>query len=413
MTDRTLHKLTHAHIKAAVKAGKASKLFDGGGLYLHISSSTATWRLKYRLAGKDKTLSIGRYPQVSLKDARQARDEAKSLLSKNLDPAAVQQTDSTDIDPAITVEGIGEEWWEHVHCKKVSSLRYANRNRNRLVQHVYPFIGNMPIHEVTAPTILSVLRRIESKGLTETPHRVKNLISQVFRYAIATSRASSDPTRDLKGALAPIEANHMAAVTEEEDVREIVHAFDLYQGSLVVRTALKLALLFFVRPGELRHAKWEEINFKSAEWRFKLSKGKREHIVPLARQSLELLSNLHPITGHGEYVFPSARAPRADRPMSENAVLMAIRSLGIPKEVMTGHGVRATARTLLDEKLKYPPHLIEHQLGHVVRDPLGRAYNRTKHLDERRLMMQAWADYLDELKQSSEETGRLFTGLAV
>lgn len=396
--SRALNKLTAAKIKAERQKNATQKLFDGGGLYLHIKPPGSYWRLKYRLGGKEKTLAIGVYPEISLKEARERRDEAKQLIKQGLDPI-LEQRARKGVSSAEheTFEAIAQEWWEDVHTKKVYSQSYAHKNQRHFVRHIYPYIGQYPCDAITPTIVLSLLRRLEKNGHAVTAHRVKNLISQVFRYAIATERAAADPTQSLKGAIATPRTQHMAAVTDEKQLGELLGMFESYTGP-VVGAALRLAPLVFVRPGELRTAKWEQIDFEQAEWRYRMGKTRTEHIVPLAKQSLAILEELQTVTGHGVYVFPSARSPRGDRPMSDNAVLAALRSLEIPKDVTTGHGFRATARTLLDEKLKYPAHLIEHQLGHVVRDPLGRAYNRTKHMDERREMMQAWADYLDGLK---------------
>lgn len=247
-----------------------------------------------------------------------------------------------------------------------------------------------------------MIRRIEQRGALETAHRALGNCGQVFRYAVATGRAERDPTGDLKGALPPVKGTHFAAVTDSKKVGEVLQAIDAYEGTLIVRCALRLAPLVFVRPGELRHAEWADIDLDAAEWPYTVSKTNTQHIVPLSRQAVEILQELNPLTGQGQYVFPSARNPKGDRPMSDNAILAAMRRMGISKEEMSGHGFRAMARTILDEVLGFRPDFIEHQLAHAVRDPNGRAYNRTAHLPERRKMMQAWADYLDKLKAAAE-----------
>jgi integrase len=247
---------------------------------------------------------------------------------------------------------------------------------------------------------LAVVRRVEERGALETAHRALQNCGQVFRYAIATARAERDPSQDLRGALPPVRETHFAAVTEPKRIGEILRAFDAYEGTLPVKCALRLAPLVFVRPGELRKALWTNIDLDTAEWRYLVTKTSTLHIVPLSSQAVAILKELRPLTGRSSYVFPSARS--AQRPMSDNAILAAMRSMGIPKEEMTGHGFRAAARTILDEVLGFPPHLIEHQLAHAVRDPLGRAYNRTAHLAERRDMMQQWSDYLDGLKAEAQ-----------
>ncbi len=269
--------------------------------------------------------------------------------------------------------------------------------------YVFPWLGPRPIAEIAAPELLSVARRAEEAGAIETAHRILQNCGQVFRYAVATSRATSDPTRDLRGkggALKPAKPIHMAAVTEPRQVAELLRTFDSYQGTVIVRCALQLAPLVFVRPGELRQAEWGEIDLDAGEWRFTASKTDTPHIVPLCRQAVAILREIQPLTGEARFVFPSARSK--ERPMSDNAILAAMRRLGIAKAEMSGHGFRAMARTILDEVLGFRPELIEQQLAHAVRDPLGRSYNRTKHLPERRKMMQAWADYLDKLKAGAE-----------
>lgn len=261
---------------------------------------------------------------------------------------------------------------------------------------VFPWIGGRAVAEVTAPELLETVRRIEERGALETAHRALGKCGQVLRYAIATGRAVRDATADLRGALPPVKGDHFAATTDPTRVAEILRAMDGYQRSLTVRCAMRLAPLVFVRSGELRKAKWVDIDLKSAEWRYTVTKTNTPHIVHLARQAVEILREVHPLTGRVEYVFPRARSSK--RPMSNNAVLAAMRRMGIGKDEMSGHGFRAVARTILDEVLEFRPDFIEHQLAHAVRDPIGRAYNRTAHLSERRRMMQHWADYLDKLK---------------
>lgn len=259
-----------------------------------------------------------------------------------------------------------------------------------------PFIGTLPVAEVESPLLLAALRRIEARGAVETAHRARSLAGMVFRYAIATGRAKRNPAADLIGALQSPKVKHFASVTDPNDVAVLLRGLHGYQGSPQVMAALKLAPLLFVRPGELRTAQWTDINLDGAEWRYTASKAGQAHVVPLATQAVDILRELHPLTKRSAYTFPSARG--ASRPMSENAVNVALRTLGYDGSTMTGHGFRAMARTILDEVPGFRPDYIEHQLAHAVRDPLGRAYNRTAHLPERRKMMQAWADYLDQLR---------------
>jgi integrase len=335
---------------------------------------------------------------VTLKDARQRREEARKLLANQVDPSEHRKAEKATSreNGANSFEVIAREWFDKYSANWVPS--HADRIIRRLERDIFPWMGGSPVAEVTASKLLDVVRRIEQRGALETAPRALQNSGQVVRYAVATGRAERDPSGDLRGALPPVKGEHFASVTEPEKLAGILRALDSYEGTLVVLCALRLATLVFVRPGEMRHAKWSDIDLDTAEWRYKVSKTGTQHIVPLSRQSVAILAELKPVTGRGRYVFPSARHPKGDRPMSDNAVLAALRRMGISKEEMSGHGFRAAARTILDEVLGFPPHLIEHQLAHAVRDPLGRAYNRTAHLPERRKMMQDWANYLDELK---------------
>lgn len=393
--------LTDMDARQAKPRDKAYKLFDSGGLYLEVSPKGGKWwRLKYRFAGKEKRLSLGVYPEVSLKEARLKRDEARSQIREGIDPSenrkAVKAARAESA--ANSFEVVAREWlaqraaiWSETHRKNILG---------RFERDVFPWLGKRGVAEITAPELLATIRRIESRGALETAHRALANCGQVFRYAIATGRAERDPSADLKGALPPTKGGHLAAVTDPKQVGALLRALDGYEGTLVVRCALRLAPLVFVRPGELRKAEWADIDLEAAEWRYIVSKTQTPHIVPLSSQALEILRELHPVTGRGRYVFPSARS--CSRPMSNNAILAAMRRLGIAKDEMSGHGFRAMARTILDEVLGVRPDYIEHQLAHAVRDPNGRAYNRTAHLPERRKMMQQWADYLDKLKAGAE-----------
>jgi len=389
--------LTDKEIKNAKPSKKRIRLFDERALYLEVSPNGGKWwRLKYRFDGKEKRLSLGVYPDVGLKVARDRRDAARKLLSDGIDPGANKRALSMarTEGAANSFEVVALEWhakfspgWADSHTVRVARV---------LERDIYPWIGARPIADVTAPELLSVIRRIEKRGALETAHRALGNCSQVFRYAVATGRCKSDPSRDLRGALPPFKGKHLAATTEPKRLAEILHAMDGYQGTLPVICAMRLAPLVFVRPGELRHAEWKDIDLKAAEWRYRVTKTEVDHIVPLSRQAVEILRELQPLTGGGRYVFPGARS--SSRPMSDNAILAAMRRLDIGKDEMSGHGFRAVARTILDEVLGVRPDFIEHQLAHAVRDPNGRAYNRTAHLAERRAMMQQWSDYLDKLK---------------
>lgn len=393
--------LTDTAIRNAKPGEKPFKLFDGRGLYLEISPAGGKWwRLKYRYDGKEKRLSLGVYPDVSLKDARERRDTARKLLADGIDPSENRKAQkSAKVDRAAnSFEVVAREWF--VKYSATWAEDHGNRIIRRFERDIFPWIGGRPIAEVTAPELLSVVRRIESRGALETAHRALGNCGQVFRYAVATGRVDGDPSGDLRGALPPVKGKHFAAITEPKLLAQLLRMLDGYQGTFVVTCALRLAPLVFVRPGELRKAEWTDINLEAAEWRFMATKTSAPHIVPLSTQAVLLLRELHALTGSGRFVFPGARSNA--RPMSENAVLGAMRRLGIPKEDMSGHGFRAVARTILDEVLGVRPDYIEHQLAHAVRDPNGRAYNRTAHLPERRKMMQQWADYLDKLKAGAE-----------
>jgi integrase len=393
--------LTNTKILNTKPGEKPKRMFDERGLYLEIAPAGGKWwRLKYRFEGKEKRLSLGTYPDVNLKDARDRRDEARKLLAQSVDPSANRKaTRAASTDRAAnSFEVVSREWYA-----KFSS-EWAPNHKDRVIRllerDIFPTIGGRPISEVKAPELLTVLRRIELRGALDTAHRARGTCGMVFRYAIATGRCDRDPSADLRGALPPKKGSHFAATTEPSELAGILRAMDGYQGDLVVRCALRLAPLLFVRPGELRTAEWKDVDLDAREWRYRVNKTEIDHIVPLCRQAVSILRELQPLTGDGRFVFPGARSNK--RPMSDNAILAALRRMGIGKEEMTGHGFRATARTILDEVLGFRVDLIEHQLAHAVKDPNGRAYNRTAFLPERRRMMQAWADYLDKLKAPHE-----------
>ncbi len=395
--------LTDTTLRTAKSGDKPIKLFDGGGLFLIVTPKGGKWwRFRYRFDAKHKTLSMGIYPDVSLAKARARRDEARILLADGIDPGANRKAvkESRTDRAANSFEVVAREWFAKFAPGWATS--YADKVIRRLERDIFPWLGGRPVADVTPPELLTVLRRIEERGAGETARRARFNCGQVFRYAIQTGRAERDPSADLRGALASVKKTHFAAMTDPQAIGVMLRAMDSYQGFFVTKSALKLAALVFVRPGELRHAEWVEINLDLAEWNIPAGRMKmREpHLVPLATQAVAILRDLHLVTGGGLYVFPGARSN--GRPMSENAVLVALRCMGIPKEEMSGHGFRAMARTILDEVLGVRPDLIEHQLAHSVKDPNGRAYNRTAHLPERRKMMQQWADYLDKLKTGAE-----------
>jgi len=398
--------LTDVKVRTAKPKNKAVRMFDERGLYLEIAPAGGKWwRLKYRFAGKEKRLSLGTYPDASLKEARAARDEARKLLAAGVDPSEHRKASkAASADRAAnSFEVVSREWyakfsttWSDTH--KIRTIRMLERD-------AFPWIGARPIAEITAAELLSVARRIEARRALETAHRALGTCGQIFRYAVTTQRASRDITPDLRGALPQAPTTHFAATTEPKHLGAILRATSGYKGSPVVVAALRLAPLVFCRPGELRKAEWTQFDLDAAEWCYLVSKTKIDHIVPLSRQAVAILRELHRITGDGRFVFPGARS--ATRPMSDNAILGAMRRMGIEKDEMTGHGFRAVARTILDEVLKVRVDYIEHQLAHVVKDANGRAYNRTHHLAERRKMMQLWANHLDTLRTAnSYEQGR-------
>ncbi len=392
--------LTDTAIRQAKANEKAVKLFDGRGLYLEVTPAGGKWwRLKYRFNDKEKRLSLGVYPDVSLKEARVRRDEARKLLADGIDPSENRKAQKAvkQDRAANSFEVVAREWF--AKYAPTWTVNHAERILRRFERDLFPWIGGKPIAEVTAPELLAVVRRIENRGALETAHRALANCGQVFRYAVATGRAGRDPSGDLRGALPPVKGEHFAAVTDPTRLADILRAIDGYQGTFTVSCALRLAPLVFVRPGELRKAEWSDIDLDKAEWRYTVTKTNTPHIVPLARQAVAILRELHPLTGRGRFVFPGARS--VERPMSDNAILAAMRRVGIRKEEMTGHGFRAAARTILDEVLGVRPDFIEHQLAHAVKDPNGTAYNRVTHLTERQKMMQQWADYLDALANSA------------
>lgn len=401
-----MSKLTDMLVRKAKPTEKPVKLVDGGGLFLLVETNGGKyWRLAYRFAGKQKTLSLGVYPDVSLADARARRDDARKLLANDTDPGAAKQAQkASKIEQATnSFEAIAREWfilhspnWKENHSSKIIA---------RLEKDVFPWIGVRVIAEIAAPELLSVARRIESRGALETAHRVLACCGQVFRYAVATGRAERDPTGDLRGALPPVRKDkHFAAITDTVKVGELMRDIDGYAGSFVVKCAFKLSPLLFVRPGELRRMEWSEVDIEKAEWIIPADKMKMgvTHIVPLARQAVEVLCEIQPLTGQGKYVFPGERDH--DRPMSDNAIRSALRRMGWANDEMTPHGFRAMASTILDN-MGYKQEWLERQLAHEEPNKIKAAYKREQwrmYLPERVAMMQAWANYLDTLKTGAK-----------
>lgn len=389
--------LTDAECRAARPGPKPKKLFDGGGLFLLIHPAGGRyWRWRFLYAGREQLLSLGTFPQVSLRAARLKRDAARLRLAEGVNPAAERRAKRLHVraSAANTFNAVAAEYLA-LQEKKLKPAT-AMKARWMLGSYVLPAIGTLGVADIEAPALLGVLRKIEARELHETAHRTRSLLGRIFRYAIATGRAKRDPTADLRGALAPVSAKSHGAVTEPAAIGALLRAIDGLSGFPPVLFALKLAPLVFVRPGELRHAEWTEIDWEAAEWRIPARKMKmgEAHVVPLSRQALEVLREAQAVTGRGRYVFPSIRGD--GRPMSENTVTAALRRLGYTGAEMTGHGFRALASTRLNE-MGWSPDLIERQLAHAERNKVRAAYNRAQYLPERREMMQAWADHLGEL----------------
>ncbi len=382
-------------------ASKQTKHFDGGGLHLVVyPTGGKAWRLSYRFQNKEKLLSLGMYPAVTLKRAREKREEAKALLAEGIDPGE-HKREVAKVEAELTentFENIAREW--HAKFSERWEPKNARKILIRMEKDIFPFIGNRSITTIKPAELLTVVRRIELRGAVEYAHRTMQYCGKVFRYAIATGRAEHDISADLRGAIPPPKTKHHATITDPVKVGQLLRAIDNYDGHFIVACALKLAPLTFVRPGELRGAEWEEFDFSREEWRIPAARMKmnEQHIVPLARQSVEILRALHKVNGHGKFLFPSVRTDQ--RPMSDNTVNAALRRMGYAKEEMTGHGFRSMASTLLNEQ-GWNRDAIERQLAHAERNKVRASYNFAEFLPERRKMMQAWADYLDTLKSDS------------
>ena len=388
-------------VRQVKHSGKAvsDKHADSGGMYLLVKEGGKYWRMDYRHADKRRTLALGVYPAVSLAKARKRRDLAREMLADGIDPGvAKKQEKQAKADAAAnTFEAAARASLTKTAAKRAEVTQ--TRITRLLELDIFPFIGNLPMSTIGPRDVLDrAVRKIEARGSIDTAHRAMQICGQVFRYAVAVGSAERDVTADLRGALATIPESHFSAITEPHHAAALMRSIFDYTGHVCTVAALKLTPLVFVRPGELRTAEWTEIDLDAAEWRIpgRKMKMKNDHIVPLCKQAVELLRRVHPISGHGRFVFPSMRT--GERPMSENTINAALRGMGYSKDVHTAHGFRAMARTIMDEVLGERVDLIEHQLAHAVKDPNGRAYNRTAHLPARREMMQRWADYLDRLR---------------
>lgn len=410
--------LTDTAIRKAMPGPKTRKLSDGKGLYLELSPAGGRWwRLKYRIAGVEKRISLGTYPETSLKAAREKMEEARALVAQGIDPsqarkAAKQEAAHQDEQAQREAQGlplhgsfesVAREWFDT--RKDEWATTYAKKIFRRLEADVFPWLGKLPVPNITPPMVLDMLRKAENRGAIETAHRVLETCGQVFRFAVATGRIESNPARDLKDALRKPMVQHFAAITDPQRFGELLRAIDSYRGTPVVCAALRLMPLMLLRPGELRQAQWDELDLPAATWTVPAARMKREkvgkiygkpHIVPLPRQAVAIFEALKPLTEHSPYVFRGERS--AQRPMSDAAINAALRTLGFSADEVTGHGFRASARTMIVERLGIAESVVEAQLAHSVRDNLGRAYNRTEFMQERVRMMQQWADYLDTLR---------------
>ena len=393
--------LTDVAVRNAKPSAKTVRLRDERGLYLEISPKGGKWwRLRYTFQGKENMLSLGVYPDISLKDARQRRDDARKLVANGINPAQVRKDQkAVAVEKENTFERVAREWF--VKFQSTWTDSHGDRIMRRFEKDIFPWIGARPIKDILAPELLTTVRRIEERGAIETAHRALQNCGQVFRYAVASGYADRDISSDLRGAIPPSKEKHHASVTDPKEVAALLRTIDTYQGSFITMCALRLAPLTFVRPGELRKAEWEEVNLDATEWRIPAAKTKmrQQHIVPLSKQAVRVLQDLHPLTGAGRYLFPSVRT--AARPMSENTVNGALRRLGYSKEEMTGHGFRSMASTLLNE-MGWNRDAVERQLAHAERNNIRAAYNYAEYLPERRKMIQAWADYLDKLKAGAK-----------
>lgn len=413
-----------AALKAAKVAGKATKHADGEGLHLEARPTGAGWwRFRYRFAGKEQMLSLGTYPEVSLSQARQRKTEAREQVAAGIDPSAARKADKSTKAAAAevtriveaglpapgTFEAVAREWLATVHRAKVSA-GHADRTETRFVQDVFPWIGTRPLADIEAPELLAVLRRITGRGAIETAHRAKDACGQVFRYGIAAGYCQRNPAADLRDALPPVQTKHLAAIVDPKQAGQLLRDAADYDGHPVTRAALALSALLLLRPGELRQMEWAWVDFESATLTvpgeiMKRKKADKEngppHLVPLAPQAVAILRELQPLTGAVPFVFPSVTSPKT-RCMSENTVRSALRRMGYGNDDMTAHGFRAMARTMAAERLGIASEVIEAQLAHAVPDALGRAYNRTQYLEQRRELMGQWADYLDSLREGAK-----------
>lgn len=398
--------LTDTEIRAAKSSEKPYRMKDDYGLYLDVRpTGKKVWRMRYWMKGKENIFTFGEYPLVSLKEARMKRDNARKMIADGIDPAVNRDTEEAQARNDVPV--FADIALEYMRKKQKESASEKSRytTEMRIKKYILPFLGAFHPEDISAPMILDVLRRLERRGTLETAHRVHQIIGQIFRYGVATGRASRDPSADLRGALQAVNAGHFASITDAKQLGGLLRAIDSYTGSVAVRVALRLQAYTFVRPGELRHAEWPELSLESdkKEWRIPAEKMKmkRPHIVPLSTQVISLFEKMRDISGHGRYIFPSARTSSGSRPLSDAALVAALRSMGYSGDDMTAHGFRHTASTLLNESGLWSGDAIERQLAHTDKNKIRAVYNAAEYLPERRKMMQWYADYLDGLKKGS------------
>jgi len=389
---------------------KRERKTDSGGLYLEISpGGSKRWFWKYTFAGKEKRLAMGSYPDVSLKAARVKRDKARQQLQEGNDPTHVKQVSKlrNQQQAGVTFESVAREF----HQKKADGWaeHYGKWWLRRMETLAFPWIGKLPLDKIDAPALLTVLHRVEARGAYETAHTLCRGMGQVFMYGIQTGKCTGNPAPNLRGALQPINAKHVGAITDTTEAGELMREIYSFSGQPTTRAALALSAMVFQRPGNIRAMQWAHVDLDGAMWTIPAAEMKRRkedkingapHLVPLARQAVALLQELQPLTKRGRYVFPSLLT--GERSMSENTLRAALRRMGYSNDEMTAHGFRAMARTLIAEQLNVDPEIIETQLAHGKSGPLGAAYDRAKYLDKRRTMMQAWADYLDVLRTGAK-----------
>lgn len=393
--------LTDAAIRTTKPTDKPQRLFDSGGLYLEVAPAGGKWwRFKYRFGGKEKRLSLGVYPDIGLKQARERRDAARKLLANGVDPGTARKAEKASrvAQAENTFEAIAREWMATRGKEWTES--YAGKTVSALERHAFPAIGAKPLTGVDAPMLLAMLRAIETRGTVDMAHRVQQHCGAIFRYAVATGRVTNDPTPSLKGALSTVEQEHFAALTDPREFAQLLRDVDDYRGEATTKAAMQLLALTFQRTKEIRFSEWAHFDLGAALWRIpaEVMKTREAHLVPLSRQAIEVLARLKPLTGAGRLVFPSST--NRDRPISENTVIYALARMGY-KGRMTGHGFRSVASTLLNEQ-GYRHDVIERQLAHKERNAVRAAYNRAEYLPERKAMMQGWADYLEKLKIGAE-----------